>query len=65
MKYLLKMLLFTMAFLVIAPGAFLYCLWDFEFDALKQLYRDYMTDMSRIVYDMLGVRTKYYQESPF
>jgi hypothetical protein len=60
MKYLLKMLFFTIAFLVIAPGAVLYCLWDFDFSPVKQLYKDYMTDISRIIYNMVGVKLKNY-----
>jgi hypothetical protein len=42
MKYILRVLLLTAAFIIVAPFVAIYCLWEFEFSAVKQLYLDYL-----------------------
>ena len=42
MKYILRVLLLTAAFIIVAPFVAIYCLWEFEVSAVKQLYLDYL-----------------------
>ena len=42
MKYILRVLLLTAAFIIVAPFVAIYGLWEFKFDAVKQLYSDYL-----------------------
>lgn len=42
MKYILRVLLLSVAFIIVAPLVAIYGLWEFKFDAVRQLYSDYM-----------------------
>lgn len=42
MKYILRVVLLTVAFIIVVPFVIVYCLWDFKFDVVKQLYKDYL-----------------------
>lgn len=42
MKYILRVLLLTVAFIIVAPLVAIYGLWEFKFDSLRQLYSDYL-----------------------
>ena len=57
MKYILRVLLLTGAFIIIVPFVALYCLWDFDFSAVKQLYWDYLETV-KAAYSPLFKRKK-------
>ena len=42
MKYILRVLLLTVAFMIVVPFVAIYCLWDFNFSTVRQLYKDYL-----------------------
>lgn len=45
MKHILRMLLMIVAFIIIVPFMVGYCLWDFDFSPVRQLYRDFLETM--------------------
>lgn len=42
MKYILRVLLLSVAFIIVAPLVAIYGLWEFEFSHVRQLYKDYL-----------------------
>jgi uncharacterized membrane protein YfhO len=45
MKHILRMLLMIVAFIIIVPFMAIYCLWEFDFSPVRQLYRDFLETM--------------------
>jgi hypothetical protein len=45
MKHILRMLLMVVAFIIIVPFMAIYCLWEFDFSPVRQLYRDFAETM--------------------
>lgn len=64
MKQLLIMLLLTVAFVIICPFVFIYCLWDFNFSTVRGLRRDYLETMSYPIYQLFHYKTKHYRRVP-
>jgi len=48
------------AFLVIMPFVTVYCLWDFDFQPVKTLKKDFNLVISDTIYRLFKVKTKYY-----
>jgi uncharacterized membrane protein YfhO len=45
MKHILRILLMIVAFIIIVPFMAIYCLWEFDFSPVRQLYRDFLETM--------------------
>jgi uncharacterized membrane protein YfhO len=45
MKHILRILLMVVAFIIIVPFMAIYCLWEFDFSPVRQLYRDFLETM--------------------
>ena len=60
MKYLLSILVQTLAFVIATPLVAIVCLWDLNFAPVRGLRRDYLETVSFPIYRMLGHKTKYF-----
>lgn len=60
MKYLLSILVQTLAFVIVTPFVTIVCLWDLNFAPVRGLRRDYLETVSFPIYRMLGYKTKHY-----
>lgn len=45
MKHILRILLMVVAFIIIVPFMAIYCLWEFDFSPVRQLYKDFVETM--------------------
>lgn len=59
MKYLLRMLFITIAFIIVAPFVLLYCLWDLNFSMLKDMWNDQKSLLSIDIYKLFKIKTKH------
>jgi len=59
MKYILSILLLSMAFIVIFPFVAISGLWKFNFDNAKGMWRDQRELVSIDLYKAFKIKTKY------
>jgi hypothetical protein len=64
MKYLLSILVQTIAYGLAAIFFFIVCLWDCKFEPVKGLTRDYLETVSFPIYSLFGYKTKHYPKTP-
>lgn len=64
MKYLLSILIQTLAFVLAMPLVAIMCLWDFNFAPVRGLRRDYLETVSYPIYNLFHYKTKYYRRLP-
>lgn len=58
MKYVLRVLLLTAVFIIVVPFIALYCLWEFDFSAVTQLYTDYLETVHQAYKPLLDRRKR-------
>ena len=61
MKYLLSILVQTLAYVIATPLVALVCCWDLNFAPVRGLRRDYLETVSNPIYKLIGYKTKYYR----
>ena len=59
MKYIFRMLIISLAFLIVFPFVALASLWNFKFDAVKGMWRDQKELVSIDLYKAFRIKTKH------
>lgn len=60
MKYLLSILVQTLAFVIATPLVAIACLWNLNFAPVRGLRRDYLETTSYPIYKLTGYKTKHF-----
>ena len=64
MKYLLKLLFMTVAFLVVAPGVLLYCLWHLDLSTFRIMWFDQKMIIREPMYKLFNIKIMGYGTKP-
>ena len=64
MKYLFKLVFMTLAFLVVVPGVFLYCLWHLDFSTLRSMWFDQKMIIREPMYKLFNIKIMGYGTKP-